>query len=288
VTTAYGFPLYGNGTTDWVNHWSTQMFDRHYVSLKSRQSEREIIKPFSLKELEHYVSLNNENSLFQENTGQHAIEKAGINSPVGTIRNLGSRDGFWTAPSLDQRPILRISADGKKFLEFDGINDVLVFKGRTLYISDGYHFWAHVEELAPSNGALFAIASSNGKTDRGVFVDFGGTDNLIRFTHEFPEGNDGLRLQIAGLLTLKKSLVETYIKRDATMGLLIKDQSSAQGVAPRLSYSGQTQLILGAGSNATSSYVGFGRMALYSFAFSHNGDISLDTSEMVRNLLLLE
>ncbi|MDP3493430.1 MAG: hypothetical protein Q8R82_09965 [Hyphomonadaceae bacterium] len=65
-------------------------------------------------------------TMFQETTGASATIPAVVDSPVGSILNIGTAGGYATASADANRPLLRLSG-GLYYLDFDGTNDCLVF-----------------------------------------------------------------------------------------------------------------------------------------------------------------
>jgi len=70
-------------------------------------------------------------ALFQEEAVYPPLTPAGVGDPVGTVMDRSGNGNYSLASASAARPILRADASGRRYLEFDGVNDNLVLSGYT-------------------------------------------------------------------------------------------------------------------------------------------------------------
>lgn len=87
---------------------------------------------FSSGEAGVWLDAQDLSTMKQETTGASATTAAAVGSPVGSIQS--KVGGYWfTAPSASARPTLRQAGNGDYYLEFDGVDDVLILAQAMLY-----------------------------------------------------------------------------------------------------------------------------------------------------------
>lgn len=135
-----------------------------------------------------WIDPRNLGSMRQEITGASATTPAVVDSPVGSVRNLGSLGGWFQSPSTSARPILRNS--GARFwLEFDGSDDSINLAAATTcrYIAaGGQYVTGHValgnmvcfgQNTAGSALRINAALTGYNQTDSGDH-NFGGSTTI--------------------------------------------------------------------------------------------------------------
>jgi len=118
-------------------------------------------------------------SVFQERTGASATTPAAVGDPVGSIRNWGTLGGWLTAPTDAARPILR-SASGRLYLEFDGVDDILL---ADLAALRGVAGWTLSTKSRANRGTgnetLLFVATTAVTSTRGALFAITGASSLV-------------------------------------------------------------------------------------------------------------
>lgn len=279
INTTYNLPLYGNGA-DWANHWPVQMWNTHYAGLKPNASARAALPAFAATEADHLVNLNAAGVLFQERTGEAATTPAAVGDPVGSIRNLGARGGWWTAPADNRRPILR-ETNGKKWLEFDGIDDIIDYRRAVMAMyGAGYHVFVAWAELSgnPTTGAsAFSILANNGSSDTWVQTGFSSATNLYGWSHR------GVGISAPGSGLAGPAVTEFRIAPDRTMSLIVNGTVAATGTATD-HLNTASRLVFG-GRAINFGYQGYSKFALYGWAVHHCSTLAEADQDTIRAAL---
>lgn len=108
-------------------------------------------------------------SLRQDRGGAAATVAAAVGFPVGSAFNKGARGDWLTAASDAARPVLRASAGGRHYLEYDGVDDLLSFAA--LPLADFSIYLAFRETGSDANGVMpFGGGSFTLGADRQSYV----------------------------------------------------------------------------------------------------------------------
>jgi hypothetical protein len=113
-------------------------------------------------------------SMFQESTG---ATPAAVNSPVGLIRDKSGNGNHLSQATSAARPLLRQDANGKYYLEGDGVDDTLT--GPSIVIDDPAYLCAGV--AATSDGAS--------ASHFGTFGCYSAATNRLFLTQRRQAGN---------------------------------------------------------------------------------------------------
>lgn len=121
-------------------------------------------------------------SLFQERTGGSATTPAVVDGVVGTMLDLSGNGNHATAPSDAARPILKQSG-GLYYLQFDGVNDCLVFDGSDL-VGTTYTVAAAWEQLTDPTGVnRIVIGGTTAVNNAAMLIGWPAVNTTIRFGH---------------------------------------------------------------------------------------------------------
>lgn len=191
-------------------------------------------------------------SVKQEITGASATTPSVNGDVVGTVANVGvvgSKGGYWVAPTTGQRPILRLSG-GRCRLEFDGTDDVLVWSGAAVTLTGGYRaMFVAAERTGATNYNRFFSVAQSGTNDNGNAQNFfvGLDDGTKRVMHERSSGFYGQN----GSGIAPKQMIEAYHFADNSRAGLYIDRAEVAFGTPggtgSLPTSGANEIRLGAG-----------------------------------------
>jgi hypothetical protein len=270
-------------SSDWQNHWGVQMYATHHATLKPNASARFTLPTFAPEHLDHWLTFA-AGTVFQERTGQFAATPAAVGDPVGTIVNLGTFGGYWTAPSDAARPILR-ETGGKRWLEFDGVDDVIDYRNRSLFLQRGYHIFADVAEISGSANwaTFFSALQINGNTAGGIQFDLGDGATLLNSRHRDP-ATDGTSMSAAGAGLYGRAVAELSCKVNLALAIRSNGANLASANASAFLPTDLSRLAIGARATAF-TYQGFAKIGLYGFCMAHSGDVSDTDAATVRTAM---
>jgi hypothetical protein len=208
--TQYTLPLVGSNT-DWQNHWTAQMFNTHFATVKPDMSARATGTALTIGSLDQWVDLDAADVLFEEWAGQAPATPATVGGPVGTVRNLGTRGGYWRAPDASTRPTLR-ETGGKKYLEFEGAQR-LQWLGYPMLLACGYHVFLDVEERSTGGGTIWAVMGNSLSTRNSARLTFGSSSQHYYFTHGNVDTAGTAIVSVSGSGLAPRQLVEPVFVR---------------------------------------------------------------------------
>ena len=109
-----------------------------------------------------FIDPSNLATMFQERTGASATTASGVGDPVGSMQNLGTLGDWFTADTDAGRPALQQDGNGNYYLDFDGVDDSLVYAGSVTLDA----VWSFVGGVRSDQSGryLFAIGTQAGKT----------------------------------------------------------------------------------------------------------------------------
>jgi hypothetical protein len=157
-----------------------------------------------------WIDPRNLSSMRQEITGASATTAAVVDSPVGSVLNLGSLGGWFQAPATGARPILRNSG-ARYWLEFDGTDDSLNLAGATTS-----RYFAAGGQYTTGQVALGNIACL-GQNTAGSAVRLNGTPDAYNQT-DSSDHNFGGSNTINGAATLSVAINTDHVIESVTDG----------------------------------------------------------------------
>jgi hypothetical protein len=290
------FPaLVGNGQGDgWLQHWTKQMWDSHYASVKDDRSERMTGFVFGPAALCQWLTFE-AGTVFQERTGRLATTAAGIGDPVGTVVNLGSRGGYWTATADGRRPTL-VEVGGRRALRFDRVDDFLQWHGEPTMLGQGYHIFLHVEQRDVAGSGVIVWSAGSPNTDIQTAAGFSDASNLFSWRHG-RDGFGGATALYAGTGNMARSKIElrhrpaSVLLDRAAQDMMLRVDGTIEGTGtPTSSALGGdingpalSHMYLGCGwLNGAVSHAG---MDLFGFGLYTQGDISDAEAETIRTAM---
>lgn len=117
----------------------------------------------------------------QERTGESATTPVAVGDPIGSIKNKGTKGGWFTTSADNRRPILR-QTDGLYWFETDGVDDFLELDGLALDLAQ-LNMFTGIRVLTDtfSNGIITFQSSSNTDVNRddGGFFAINGMGELV-------------------------------------------------------------------------------------------------------------
>jgi hypothetical protein len=186
---------------------------------------------FSMAASSIWLDPSDLSTLRQEITGASATTAVAVGDPVGSMLNRGVIGEWLTAPSTGARPILRMDGSGRFYLEFDGVNDTLVFTSAQMAAIVGgpyaiFAAWLLRDGDSPTGSNRFVIGSGTG----GVRVGWA-FPNVLVFNDLESDGLSGESDTDKHVMTAIQSTSGRYVHESADISVNDADTTYLASVA---------------------------------------------------------